>query len=152
MALLVVFVCRGGGEEAGSAGATGGRRRTAPRLWAMLMLLLLPPLGGGAGDGVDGLPSRLLFVGLAAGAGSAERGKNGGRPREGKVPAAVLAGEEGAAERERGDRCGGSEGRRLLCVDEWRGSGRLWEMTGGVGEGRKRRAAVAWFVGGEEAG
>ena len=82
MALLVVFVCRGGGEEAGSAGATGGRRRTAPRLWAMLMLLLLPPLGGGAGDGVDGLPSRLLFVGLAAGAGSAERGKNGGRPRE----------------------------------------------------------------------
>jgi hypothetical protein len=25
-------------------------------------------------------------------------------------------------------------------------------MTGGVGEGRKRRAAVAWFVGGEEAG
>jgi hypothetical protein len=31
--------------------------------------------------GVDGLPSRLLFVGLAAGAGSAERGKNGGRPR-----------------------------------------------------------------------
>jgi hypothetical protein len=23
-------------------------------------------------------------------------------------------------------------------------------MTGGVGEGRKRRAAVAWFVGGEE--
>ena len=32
--------------------------------------------------GVDGLPSRLLFVGLAAGAGSAERGKNGGRPRE----------------------------------------------------------------------
>jgi len=27
-----------------------------------------------------------------------------------------------------------------------RGSGRLWEMTGGVGEGRKRRAAVAWGV------
>ena len=53
-------------------------------------------------------------------------------------------------ERRRGDQCGGSEGRRLLCVDEWRGSGRLWEMTGGVGEGRKRRAAVAWFVGGEE--
>jgi hypothetical protein len=25
-------------------------------------------------------------------------------------------------------------------------------MTDGVGEGRKRRAAVAWFVGGEEAG
>jgi len=67
-------------------------------------------------------------------------------PREGKVPAAVLAGEEGAAESERGDQCGGSEGRRLLCVDEWRGSGRLWEMTGGVGEGRKMRAAVAWGV------
>ena len=46
-------------------------------------------------------------------------------------------------ERRRGDQCGGSEGRRLLCVDEWRGSGRLWEMTGGVGEGRKRRAEVA---------
>ena len=30
-----------------------------------------------------------------------QRGKNSGRPREGKVPAAVLAGEEGAAERER---------------------------------------------------
>ena len=68
------------------------------------------------------------------------------RPREGKVSAAVLAGEEGATERERGDQCGGSEGRRLLCVDEWRGSGRLWEMTGGVGEGRKRRATVAWGV------
>jgi hypothetical protein len=69
--------------------------------------------------GVDGLPSLLLFVGLAARAGSAERGKNGGRPREpeeegrcweqgserprgGKVPAAVLAREKGAAERERG--------------------------------------------------
>jgi len=34
----------------------------------------------------------------------------------------------------------------LLCVDEWRRSGRLWEMTGDVGEGRKRRAAVAWGV------
>jgi hypothetical protein len=69
--------------------------------------------------GVDGLPSLLLLVGLAAGVGSAERGKNGGRPREpeeegrcweqgserprgGKVPAAVLVGEKGAAERERG--------------------------------------------------
>jgi len=61
--LLLVFVCRGGREEAGSAGATGGRRRTAPCLWAML--LLLPQLGAG----VDGLPSLLLVVGLAAGAG-----------------------------------------------------------------------------------
>jgi hypothetical protein len=70
--LLLVFVCRGGREEAGSAGATGGRRRTAPRLWAML--LLLPPLGAG----VDGLPSLLLVMGLAAGAGgcsAAEEGK-----------------------------------------------------------------------------
>jgi len=48
-------------EETETAGATGGRRRTTPRLWAML--LLLPPLGAG----VDGLPSLLLVVGLAAG-------------------------------------------------------------------------------------
>jgi hypothetical protein len=93
----------------------------------MLMLLLLPPLGGGAGDGVDGLPSRLLFVGLAAGAGSAERGKNGGRPREGKVPAAVLA--------EKRERPRGREG---IGVEAVKGDGCFVLMNGGevAGYGR----------------
>jgi hypothetical protein len=89
--------------------------------------------------GVDGPPSLLLFVGLAAGVGSAERGKNGGRPREpeeegrcweqgseqpreGKVPAAVMAGEEGAAERERG------RGEVALCGEAVRGERQRWKV------------------------
>ena len=112
--------------------------------------------------GVDGLPSLLLFVGLAAGAGSAERGKNGGRPREpeeegrcweqgnerprgGKVPAAVLAGEK--RERPRGREaegkwpCGGSCEGGLLWVL------RFVAMGGGLRcwlEKEKKMGGTAW--------
>jgi len=44
------------------------------------------------------------------------------RPREGKVPAAVMAGEEGAAERERG------RGEVALCGEAVRGERQRWKV------------------------
>jgi hypothetical protein len=73
--------------------------------------------------GVDGLPS-LLELGRPRE--PEEEGmcweQGSERPREGKVPAAVMAGEEGAAERERG------RGEVALCGEAVRGERQRWKV------------------------